>query len=206
MTRPDRRRSTGARVWPVPVVVLWLVAGALFAEESVPLDPAGDAPAIEALERQLELGRHARRVRIKSAPESRLADFTTDGCSGGLSAGWESLAAWLAEFRAVHGDRPPWESCCIAHDRLYHAGGPRDASPEDSFEARRSADLALRSCVIETGVRRAPALSVQYQLTEGQIAGIYSAVADLMYRSVRLGGIPCSDLPWRWGYGWPACD
>lgn len=206
MIRRDRRCCACALRWPVALVLAWLVAGHLLADESAPLDPAGDAPAIEALERQLELGRHARLARIKSAPDSRLADFTTDGCSGGLSAGWESLAAWLAEFRAVHGDRPPWEACCIAHDRLYHAGGPRDATPDDSFEARRSADLALRDCVIETGARRAQALSAQYHLTENQIAGIYAAVADLMYRSVRLGGIPCSDLPWRWGYGWPACD
>jgi hypothetical protein len=35
---------------------------------------------------------------------------------------------------------------------------------------------------------------------------IYQGIADLMYRAVRLGGIPCSGLPWRWGYGWPACD
>ncbi|MFY9975282.1 MAG: hypothetical protein WAK53_13560, partial [Chromatiaceae bacterium] len=119
---------------------------------------------------------------------------------------WESLAAWLADFRVVHGDPPPWEACCIAHDRLYHAGGPRDAPAEDSFEARRAADLALRDCVMETGARRAPALSAQYHLSEDQIAGIYAAVADLMYRSVRLGGIPCSELPWRWGYGWPTCD
>ena len=34
----------------------------------------------------------------------------------------------------------------------------------------------------------------------------HEAVASLMYRAVRLGGIPCSGLPWRWGYGWPECD
>ena len=34
---------------------------------------------------------------------------------------------------------------------------------------------------------------------------LYAAIAELMYRAVRIGGIPCSGLPWRWGYGWPEC-
>ena len=35
---------------------------------------------------------------------------------------------------------------------------------------------------------------------------VYEVIGDLMYRAVRIGGIPCSGLPWRWGYGWPECD
>ena len=32
------------------------------------------------------------------------------------------------------------------------------------------------------------------------------AIADLMYRAVRIGGVPCTGLPWPWDYGWPECD
>jgi len=74
------------------------------------------------------------------------------------------------------------------------------------FEARRAADLALRACVLETGPARAPLLGAEYGWSETQVMAFYATVSELMYRAVRLGGMPCSGLPWRWGYGWPACD
>lgn len=161
---------------------------------------------MDATERWMELGLHERLVQRKLAPGTRLAAFTTDGCSGGLSAGWEYLSGRLPSFRAHHGDRPPWEDCCVAHDRLYHVAGARESTPAESFDARKEADLALRTCVMETGVRRAPGLTAEYGLSTGQVAVLYETVADLMYRSVRIGGVPCSGLPWRWGYGWPECE
>ena len=33
----------------------------------------------------------------------------------------------------------------------------------------------------------------------------YEAISELMYRAVRIGGIPCTNQPWRWGYGWQQC-
>lgn len=83
--------------------------------------------------------------------------------------------------------------------------GARHATAEQSFKARRQADLELRSCVLDTGLKRSPELSAEYDLSEEEIAIIYTAIANLMYRAVRIGGIPCSTLPWRWGYGWPEC-
>lgn len=41
--------------------------------------------------------------------------FTTDGCSGGMSATW----------RRVFRRPPPWEGCCTRHDVAYWAGGTR---------------------------------------------------------------------------------
>jgi len=158
------------------------------------------------LERKLELRRHEALSAVKSAADSQLAPFTTDGCSGGLSAGWEYLGSVLEDFRRTHGERPPWESCCIAHDRLYHKADPRNATPSESFAARRQADLALHQCVIQTGQQRTAQLSASYGLSAEQITALYETVANLMYRAVRIGGIPCSGLPWRWGYGWPQCD
>ena len=40
---------------------------------------------------------------------------------------------------------------------------------------------------------------------QSTVETLYAANAELMYSAVRIGGIPCSALPWRWGYGWPEC-
>jgi hypothetical protein len=111
----------------------------------------------------------------------------------------------LPAFRAIHDDHPPWESCCIAHDRAYHTGGLEEPSAQASFDARLRADQVLRACVIETAPNRAPALAAHYGLRHEQVEQLYVLIADLMYRSVRLGGGPCTGLPWRWGYGLPDC-
>jgi hypothetical protein len=160
---------------------------------------------MDSMERALEMWRHQRLVQRKLAAQSELTEFATDGCSGGLSAGWEYLATTLPRFRQIHGDRPPWESCCIAHDRLYHAAGGREATAAESFEARKAADLALQTCIVATGANRVSELGREYDLSAEQVAALYDTVAALMYRAVRIGGVPCSGLPWRWGYGWPEC-
>ncbi|NNC63711.1 MAG: hypothetical protein HKN84_02915 [Gammaproteobacteria bacterium] len=159
---------------------------------------------MDAIERQLEVGRHA--PLLARIAESSLNAFSTDGCSGGLSAGWEQIAARFPEFAANHGREPPWQACCVSHDRAYHSGGADSISAEESFERRKEADLRLSACVVETGVARSGELGELYGLTEAQIRGLYLSISELMYRAVRLGGIPCTDLPWRWGYGWPLCE
>jgi hypothetical protein len=161
---------------------------------------------VDALERQLEMQRHEQLVVRKASPDSMLAPFTSDGCSGGLSVGWEYLAGKIQRFQATHGTRPAWEACCITHDRVYHSAGPREATAAESFTARREADLELRACVLGIGVKRTPELSAEYGVSAEEVELLYAAIADLMYRAVRIGGMPCTGLPWRWGYGWPACD
>lgn len=161
---------------------------------------------IDALERQLETGRHELLTAHKKDPQSQLVPFTTDGCSGGLSVGWEYLAGKIEKFQNHHGVRPPWESCCVTHDRPYHTGGGRQFDPEESFEARKKADLELRTCVRESAIDRVQKLMVEYDLSREEIERLYEIIADLMYRAVRIGGMPCTGLPWRWGYGWPECD
>ena len=160
---------------------------------------------VDLLERQLELDHHADLLAVMAAPGSTLAAFTTDGCSGGLSVGWEYLAEEIEDVRNYHGFRPPWEDCCLEHDRLYHAGATIDMNAEESFEARKQADLALLACVVETGNTRIQELTSEYGVSPGSVQTLYAAIAELMYRAVRLGGVPCSGLPWRWGYGWPKC-
>ncbi len=161
---------------------------------------------IDNVEHHMEIERHKLFMAKKHQPDSTLAEFTTDGCSGGLSVGWEYLADVLPHFQTVHGKQPAWESCCITHDRAYHTGGPLEGTAEISYEARKEADLILKNCVLATGTKRWPELMKEYNIPETEVKQIYSVIAELMYISVRLGGIPCTNLSWRWGYGWPECD
>lgn len=187
-----------ARILALQLVFL-CVSGAAAQETAEPNTSSGQ------FERDLELSRHERLHQVRSDPDSVLQAFSTDGCSGGLSAAWPNVAAIVPAFAEVHGGVPPWESCCIEHDRHYHRGGETDATPAESFEARRQADLELRTCVIEIGAERGAELARAYGLTERQTGALYEVIAELMYRAVRLGGVPCTALPWRWGYGWPPC-
>ncbi|TVP84146.1 MAG: hypothetical protein EA347_11215 [Thioalkalivibrio sp.] len=152
----------------------------------------------------VEVAAHRRLVEVMDRAGHAPVPFTTDGCSGGLSMAWDLIADILPAFARTHQGRPPWEACCVTHDRVYHvAGGARAA--RESYRARFVADEALRECVLETGVRRTPYLSETYGLSERQIAGAYGLIADAMFDAVRLGGGPCTGLPWRWGYGYPGC-
>jgi hypothetical protein len=66
-----------------------------------------------------------------------------------------------------------WADCCVDHDRAYWRGG--------TAEERRQADARLRECVKRVGK---------------------PTLASLMYRGVRLGGMPLWPTWFRWGYGW----
>ena len=160
---------------------------------------------VDSLERHVEMKLHEKLISMKSNPENTLSEFTTEGCSGGLSVGWEYLANIIPKFKEIHGTVPAWQSCCITHDLAYHGAGSRKDTAEISFEARQKADLELKACVIETGVRRSPELTKEYDISETELAHLYNGIANLMYGAVRIGGMPCTDLPWRWGYGWPEC-
>lgn len=132
--------------------------------------------------------------------DASLGPFSTDGCSANLSKNWKWLANSLPEFKEEFGQNPPWENCCVAHDKLYWSG-----SAFDGYEQRLKADQALKQCVVDTGVSLETELSVKHAISEENVRQTFSLVAGLMYKAVRLGGQPCSLLPWRWGYGWPNC-
>ena len=132
--------------------------------------------------------------------DSDIKAFASDGCSGGQSTGWELLAQTLPGFTGHFGDRPPWEACCVSHDKVYWRG-----SFADGYAKRKLADEELRHCVVATGVEYTPEISSRYSLAEEKVQQAFSLAADLMYQAVRLGGQPCSLLPWRWGYGWDNC-
>jgi hypothetical protein len=131
--------------------------------------------------------------------------FTTDGCSGGLSVGWNNFSKQAGFFRERHGAQPPWESCCVEHDHAYHFGGGVGLTSSESFTAREQADAELRACVLATATERGDQLLAEYGLDDEQVAGLYETIAASMHLAVRLGGMPCTGLSWRWGYGWPDC-
>jgi len=149
--------------------------------------------------------RHEKLLTEIATTTNKLTPFISDGCSGGLSVGWNYMAGKITKLKAIHGSRPPWESCCVSHDRMYHSGVILGDSSRMSFNRRKEADLRLKTCVIETGKTRSKKLLAEYDVSSEELETIYQTIAELMYKAVRLGGIPCSGLPWRWGFGWPAC-
>jgi hypothetical protein len=130
----------------------------------------------------------------------KIQPFVSDGCSGGLSEGWRTFASLFPAFKEEFGKKPPWEACCVEHDRAYWRG-----EVKDGFNKRLKADETLRQCVIDYGARNSQRLSEQLSIDRQKIETQFELTADLMYRAVRIGGKPCSMLPWRWGYGWPHC-
>ena len=117
----------------------------------------------------------------------------------------DAAAPAFPALAEAHEDTPPWERCCETHDRAYHAaGGAKE--PHESYDLRLAADEALKVCVLETGRLRATDLATRYGLSEEQIGNAYKAIANTMFDAVRAGGLPCSGLSWRWGYGYPPCS
>ena len=144
--------------------------------------------------RTLEGPAHEALMAVQARPETSLAPFETDGCSGGLSDVWRLVAGRLPDFAAAHQSLPLWEACCVTHDRAYHrAGGATDAGA--SFAARLHADRALRSCVTVTGADRVDALATAYEVTPDQIAAAYDSIAQAMFLAVRFGGRPVPVCP-----------
>lgn len=183
------------------VVTLLLGGPTALAEET-----SGPLSSVEALDAKIELGLHQRLISTRTKPGAVLAPFSSDGCSGGMSAGWALVTSTLPAIAVRHGDRPPWEDCCMAHDRTYHAGAALSADANTSFEMRRLADQDLRRCVINFGDTRKDTLAAEYGVPPDEVSRLYRIIAGAMYWAVRLGGAPCTGLAWRWGYGWPACD
>jgi hypothetical protein len=148
---------------------------------------------------------HQRLIATMQANHEPLTPLQSDGCSAGMSKGWAFFAASFPAFAKVHGGRPPWERCCFAHDKRYHAGPPRNADASTSVSLRKSADEEARQCIIQTGATREQALAAAYGINRREVARIYRAIAETTYNAVRAGGAPCTGLNWRWGFGLPDC-
>lgn len=183
------------------MIGLWVLLVLAFLSGSVHAQDWTAGVAMRTLERPA----HETLIAVVEDSEAGLVPFKTDGCSGGLSNAWQVVADRFPEFAKTHQSMPPWEMCCIKHDRAYHnAGGALDAT--GSFEARLNADLLLKTCVISTGTDRAGSLASIYRANPDQIVDAYEGIAEAMFLALRIGGAPCSGLPWRWGYGYPDCS
>jgi hypothetical protein len=165
---------------------------------------AEDEEITGTLSYALEIGAHRWLVEVLSRSGTQRAPFTTDGCSGGMSSLWAFTAEYYPAFAEAHAGRPPWEDCCVTHDRAYHAGGSQ-ADADASYVARLAADEMLQRCVVATVSERDDVLRDLYGLSQAQVRLVYESIGAAMFSAVRLGGGPCTGLPWRWGYGYPQC-
>jgi hypothetical protein len=114
------------------------------------------------------------------------------------------VARQSPEFSRVHQAKPPFESCCEIHDRAYHNGGGA-ADAEESYERRLAADRALQICIRDFSAGRAAELAEAYGIAPEQAGRLYEVMAAGMFAAVRLGGLPCTGLSWRWGFGATGC-
>ena len=132
--------------------------------------------------------------------EGQVKEFTTDGCSGGLSDSWNFMTKTFPALKEKYGDKPFWEECCIEHDMAYWLGNTLNG-----YDNRLAADKSLQQCVVDYASTHANDLAMRLNRSESDIIDSFKTAADLMYAAVRAGGKPCSYLPWRWGYGWGHC-
>jgi hypothetical protein len=137
---------------------------------------------------------------LAEVEDHELRPYTSDGCSGGLSTGWNWLAQHDKRYAALFGARPPWEACCVIHDWTYWSGGSAEG-----YARRLAADSELHRCVVASGERQAEDIGRHLHLPPAAVNRSFTLAADLMFVAVRVGGAPCTPLPWRWGYGRPAC-
>jgi hypothetical protein len=165
-----------------------------------PVGLVGQTP-LDSITESLERGQMARLAAQQKRPGIHITAFRSDGCSGGMSQSWGALADTLPLFANYAGSEPPWEHCCTAHDRDYWRG-----ETKNGFEAREQSDARLRACVNETGEQSGAEIAERLGLPQQEVVDMINLTSELMYQAVRLGGGPCSGLPWRWGHGWPACS
>lgn len=160
--------------------------------------------SLETLARSLELKTHEVLLAEITKSAAPPVDFTTDGCSGGLSATWQQVAGYWPGFAARYRKTPPFEACCVIHDRAYHAiSGAQSAVA--SYSARLDADQKLRQCVARYGRDDTEQLAAAYGVSQEVLRAALEHLSQAMYYAVRFGGGPCSGLSWRWGYGYPSC-
>jgi hypothetical protein len=158
------------------------------------------ANPLEGVLRDLERQQMLRLGEQQNRPGVVIDEFSTDGCSGGMSSVWSYLAEVSPRFAARLGEVPVWENCCVAHDRHYWQGESRNG-----YQQRLAADEELRQCVRQTARDQSSQLARSLGLSEQEVIESIDLTADLMFEAVRAGGGPCTGLPWRWGHGWPNC-
>lgn len=135
----------------------------------------------------------------------KLSRFWSDGCSAGLSPGWR-MAALANPFLARNSTGgPPFEYCCVEHDRVYHSAARDYPSPQASMRARALADDALRRCVRRSGLEVKRSIEAKTGVSASATALSYGFLGEIMQGAVTAGGGPCTGASWRWGNGSAQC-
>lgn len=131
-----------------------------------------------------------------------LDSFVTDGCSGNVSRSWKVVVAELSDIfpevsvRYQQTKVIPFEFACVEHDGLYHKG-------EGGYLARLRADIELRDEILEYAITNTEEIKLRTGLkTDEAVIFLYEIISDMVYRGVRLGGAPCTGMPYAWGYGY----
>lgn len=166
----------------------------------------GTRPDPGEIDLAAEIWAHERLIAARGAGAATPKPFSSDGCSGGMSVIWREMSSSLPLLQQQIGQAPPWEQCCIVHDRAYHNAMEADAA-QASFDARLNADWVLRQCIVATGVRLAAEdAPIAPEFSKIAIEQTYMLIGDMVFSAVRVAGAPCSGLPWRWGYGYETCS
>ena len=100
--------------------------------------------------RAVELPAHQSLMKMVGEEKSALAEFTTDGCSGGVSVVWTFIAKNFPAFAEVHRNAPPWHYYYLyglervgALLGIKHIGGD-DFADNTEFACRGGVDLVAR--------------------------------------------------------------
>lgn len=128
--------------------------------------------------------------------------FVTDGCSGNVSDAWVVAVKGVSDILPSIGERYktaqeiPFEYACVEHDRAYHLG-------EGGYVGRLKADMVLRDEIIQYAITHTSEIKQRLGLDTDEAAiFLYESIADAVYHGVRLGGAPCTGMPYAWGYGY----
>jgi hypothetical protein len=89
--------------------------------------------------------------------------------------------------------------------RALLAAVSRGASADDTMASKWDIDAAERELEPWRHERLLARRAETYGLDEAQQRTPYEAIAGFIDRAARLGGMPGTSLPWRWGYRWPEC-
>lgn len=185
-----RLKHIFARRWvQITIALLLLIAVVYFLFfRSITLTPQAEGRLMADLER------------TKKAYQ--LAPFTSDGCSGGVSKNWQTAVENFSQLSDTFADEYaklqtiPFESACIEHDRFYHAG-------IGGYAGRLEVDNQLRLAIIQYGIDNASSIQARTSLaTKEQAIYLYELIAEAVYRGVRLGGAPCTEQTYAWGFGY----
>ncbi len=175
-------------IWLCALIVVALLLGLLLRTTGVTVSPLTEADAMRQLAIMQQQTTHA--------------PFTSDGCSGNVSAGWKQVIQLLSETSEefsrtyANAESIPFESACIAHDQSYHLGN-------GGYVGRLRADMKLRTDIIEYAITNVSTIKERTGLTtDEQVIFLYEILAEAVYRGVRLGGAPCTGMPYAWGYGY----